>query len=129
MEVRQPLDHLREEIAQETAKQQGIELSGQWIPCIACFKAKARRNAVPKSKYARSASRTWRFFVKLGSSMPTVSLGGHEYVIIFVDNFQRFEIVRFIRKSDTPAGLRNIIAKYITPIGLKIGSIRTHEEG
>ena len=32
-------------------------------------------------------------------------------------------------KSDAAASLRNIIAEYITPAGLKIGSIRTDEGG
>ena len=33
------------------------------------------------------------------------------------------------KKSNAAAALRNIIAEYITPAGLKIGSIRTDEGG
>lgn len=57
--------------------------------------------------------------------MPAMSLGGREYVMIRVDDFKRFKIVRFLRKSGALTALRNTIAEYITPAGLKIGSIRT----
>ena len=61
--------------------------------------------------------------------MPATSLGGSKYVMICVDSFLRSKIVRFLKKSDATAALRNIIAKYITSAGLKIGSIRTDEGG
>ena len=61
--------------------------------------------------------------------MPATSLGGSEYVMICVDNFSRFKIVWFLKKSDAADALRNIIAEYITLAGLKIGSIRTDEGG
>ena len=61
--------------------------------------------------------------------MPTTSVGGSKYVMIYVDDFSRFKIVRFLKKSDTAAALTGIIAEYITPAGLKIGSIRTDEGG
>lgn len=54
--------------------------------------------------------------------MLTMSLGGRKYVMICV-------IVRFLRNRDAPAASRNLIAKYITPAGLKIVSIRTDERG
>ena len=51
--------------------------------------------------------------------------------MICEDDFSRFKIVRFLKKkkNDAVAALRNIIAEYITPAGLKIGSIRTDEGG
>ena len=62
--------------------------------------------------------------------MPATSLGGSKYVMICVDDFSRFKIVWFLKKkSDAAAALRNIIAEYITPNGLKIDSIRTDEGG
>ena len=61
--------------------------------------------------------------------MPTTSVGGSKYVMICVDDFSRFQIVRFLKKSDTAAALTGIITEYITPAGLKIGSIRTDEGG
>ena len=61
--------------------------------------------------------------------MSATSVGGGKYVMICVDDFSRFKIVRFLKKSDTAAALTNIIAEYITPAGLKIDSIRTDEGG
>ena len=50
----------------------------------------------------------WVFFVHLVRSMPTTSLGGSKYVMICVDDFSRFKIVRFLNKSDAAAALRSI---------------------
>ena len=61
--------------------------------------------------------------------MPATNLGGSKYVMICVDDFSRLKIVRFLKKSDAAAALRNIIAEYITPAGLKIGYIGTDEGG
>ncbi|CAN0392738.1 unnamed protein product, partial [Ascophyllum nodosum] len=119
-----------EQIPRDTTKQLGVELSGQWTPCVASSKAKARRNVWPKSTNTRSISRAGRFFVDLGGSMPATSLGDSKYVMTCVDDSSRFKIVRVLKKkSDAAAALRNIIAEYITPAGLKIGSIRADEGG
>ena len=131
MEMHRLLGHPSEKITRDTAKTLGVELSGPWTPCVACSKAKARRNAVPKSTNTRSIRRVGRFFVDLGRSMPATSLGGSKYVMICVDDFSRMKIVRFLKKGDAAAALRNIIAEYTTRAGLKIGSmnIRTDEGG
>ena len=50
--------------------------------------------------------------------MPATSLGDSKYVMICVDDFLRSKIVRFLKKSDAAAALRNIIAEYTTPAGL-----------
>ena len=56
--------------------------------------------------------------------MPATSFGGSMNVMIFVDDFLRYKIVRFLKKSDAPTALRNIIIKYyIIPAGLTIGSV------
>ena len=124
MGMRRLLGHSSEQITRDTAKKLGVKLSGPWTPCVACSKAKARRNAVPKSTYTRSTRRAGRFFVDLGGSMPATSLGSSKYVMIRVDDFSRFKLVRFLKtKSDAAAALRNIIAEYITRAGLKIGSL------
>ena len=47
--------------------------------------------------------------------------------MICVDDFSCFKIVRFVKKSDAAAALRNIIAEYITPAGSKIDFIPTDE--
>ena len=56
--------------------------------------------------------------------MPATSFGGSMNVMICVDDFLRYKIVRFLKKSDAPTALRNIItAYYIIPAGLTIGSV------
>ena len=101
-----------EKITRDTAKQLGVELSGPWTPCVVYSKAKARRNSVPNSTNTRSTRRAGRFFVDLGGSMPATSLGGSKYVTIFVYDFSRFKIVRFLKKkSDAAAIPINIIAE------------------
>ena len=118
MEMHRLLGHPSEQITRDTAKQLGVQLSGSWTPCVACSKAKARRNAVPKSTNTRSTCIVERLFVDLGGSMPATSLGGRKYVMICVNDFSRFKIVRFLKKkSDAAAALRNIIAEYITLLG------------
>ena len=51
--------------------------------------------------------------------------------MICEDDFSRFKIVRFLKKkkNDAAAALTNIIAEYITPAGLEIGSIQPDEGG
>ena len=59
--------------------------------------------------------------------MPATSFGGSMKVMICMDDFSRYKIVRFLEKSDAPTALRNIITEYIIPAGLTIDSIRTDE--
>ena len=130
MKMHRLLGHPSEKITRDTAKQLGVELSVPWTLCVAGSKAKGRRNATPKSMNTRSSRRAGRFFVDLGGSMPATSLGGSKYVMICVYDFSCFKINRFLKKkSDAAAALRNIMAEFITPAGLKIGSIRTDEGG
>ena len=44
------------------------------------------------------------------------SLGGNTcYIVIFVDNYTRFKVVKFVKKkSDTTAALLSLAADYVT---------------
>ena len=54
------------------------------------------------------------------------SLGGNSYVVIFVDDCNRFKVVKFVKKkSNTTAALLSLIADYITPQKLSIKCVRT----
>ena len=58
------------------------------------------------------------------------SLGGNNYVVIFVDDYTRFKVVKFVKKkSDTTAALLSMVADYITPQKLSIKCIRTDNGG
>ncbi|CAN0391894.1 unnamed protein product [Ascophyllum nodosum] len=58
------------------------------------------------------------------------SLGGNSYVVIFVDDCNRFKVVKFVKKkSNTTAALLSLIADYITPQKLSIKCVRTDYGG
>ena len=55
------------------------------------------------------------FFIGVGWSMKHSSHSESNYVIIFVDNYTRFKVVKFVKKkSDTTAALLSLVADYIT---------------
>ncbi|CAM9125092.1 unnamed protein product [Ascophyllum nodosum] len=58
------------------------------------------------------------------------SLGGNNYVVIFVDDYTHFKVVKFVKKkSDTTAALLSMVVDYITPQKLSIKCIRTDNGG
>ena len=57
-------------------------------------------------------------------------MGGNSYVVIFVDDRTRFQVVKFVKKkSNTTAALLSLIADYITPQKLSIKCVRTDNGG
>ena len=57
-------------------------------------------------------------------------MGGNSYVVIFVDDRTRFQVVKFVKKkSNTTAALLPLIADYITPQKLSIKCVRTDNSG
>ncbi|CAN0429329.1 unnamed protein product, partial [Ascophyllum nodosum] len=98
--------------------------------CETCFQVKAKRHAVPKKTDERASVKGQRFFVDVGGPMKHSSLGGNNYVVIFVDDYTRFKVVKFVKKkSDTTAALLSMVAGYITPQKLSIKCIRTDNGG
>ncbi|CAN0452183.1 unnamed protein product, partial [Ascophyllum nodosum] len=98
--------------------------------CETCFQVKAKRHAVPKKIDERASVKGQRFFVDVGGPMKHSSLGGNNYVVIFVDDYTRFKVVKFVKKkSDTTAALLSMVADYITPQKLSIKCIRTDNGG
>ena len=130
MEVHRMLAHPSGDITRKTTEMMGVETTGQWGVCETCFQVKAKRHAVPKKTDERASARGQRFFVYVGGPMKHSSLGVNSYVVIFVDDCTRFEVVKFVKKkSDTTAALLSLIADYITPQKLSIKRIRTDNGG
>ena len=130
MEVHRMLAHPSEVITRKTAAMMGIETTGQWGACETCFQVKAKRHAVPKKTDERASVKGQRFFVDVGGPMKHSSLGGNNYVVIFVDDYTRFKVVKFVKKkSDTTAAFLSMVADYITPQKLSIKCIRTDNGG
>ena len=58
------------------------------------------------------------------------SLGGNTYIVIFVDNYTRFKVVKFVKKKrDTTAALLSLTANYITLQEQSIKCTRTDNSG
>ena len=58
------------------------------------------------------------------------SLGGKSYVVIVVDDCNRFKVVKFVKKkSTTTAALLSLIADYIIPQKLSIKCVRMDNGG
>ena len=124
------LAHPSEDITRRTAEIMGIQTTGQWGTCEACLQAKAKRHAVPKMTNERAGKKGQRFYVDVRGPMKHSSLGGNSYVVIFVDDYTRFKVVKFVKKkSDTTAALLSFIADYITPQELSIKCVRTDNGG
>ena len=91
-------------------------------------KSKTIRRAKHDGKRANVKEK--RFYVDVGGPMKHSSLGGNNYVVIFVDDCTGFKAVKFTKnKSDTAAALLSFIADYITPHELSIKCIRTDSGG
>ena len=116
MEAHRILAHPSQDITRKTAEIMGIETTGQWGACETCFQAKVKRHAVPKKTGERASVKGQRFFGDVVGPMKHSSLGGNNYVVIFVDDCTHFKVVEFVKKkSNTTAALLSLIADYITP--------------
>ena len=75
----------------------------------------------------RSSVKEQQFFVDVGGPMKHSSLGGKNYVAIFVGEYTRFKVVKFVKtKSNTTAVLLSLIG---TSQELLIKWIRTGNGG
>ena len=71
---------------------------------------------MPKMIDEKTSVKGQRFFVDVDGPMKHSSLGGNKYVVIFVDDYIRFKVVKLVKKkSDTTAALSSLITDYITP--------------
>ena len=73
----------------ETAKQQGINLTGTLVTCSGCVQAKGRRVSVPTTTSSRMEHRLHRVFVDLAGPRKIASAGGGLYLILFKDDATR----------------------------------------
>ena len=66
----------------------------------------------------RSNVKGKRFNVDVGGPMKHSSIGGNNYVVIFVDDCTQLKVVKFSKnKNNTTAALLFLIADYITSQG------------
>ena len=89
-----------EDLLRKTAKQIGVKLQGQLVPCQGCSGAKRIRKPVKPFTYIRAAKPAERFFIDLSGPKSVQSPGGKEYMAIVRDDFSRFTRVFFLRIKD-----------------------------
>ena len=74
--------HMHEDLLRKTAKQIGVKLQGQLVPCQGCSEAKGIKKRVKSFTYTRPAKPAERCFVDLSGPTSVQSLGGKEYMMI-----------------------------------------------
>ena len=124
------LDHPSENITRGTARMSGVPLTGTQRPCVQCSESRVRRYAVPKSTESLTNERAERFFIDITGPFHATYLGGHRYAMLCVDDFTRFQFIRFLKhKRDAAKELLKLVAEHIAPLGIKIGTVRTDGGG
>ena len=82
--------HMHEDLLRKTAKQIGVKLRGQLVPCQGCSEAKGIRKPFKTFTYTRATKRAERCFVDLSGPKSVKSMGGKEYMMIARDDYSRF---------------------------------------
>ena len=108
--------HMHEDLRRKTAKQIGVKLQGQLVPCQGCTEAKGIKNLVKPFIYTRATKLAERCFVDVSGPKSVKSTGGKEYMMIKRDDFSRFTKVFFLRNKDETA---TYFAKYLAEIALR----------
>ena len=96
MKVHCMLAHSSEVMMRKTPEAIGITTTGQWGFCEACLQAQAKRYDVPNMVEERANVKGQRFFVAVGGPMKHSSPVGNNYVVIFVDDYTRLKVVKFV---------------------------------
>ena len=94
---------MHEGLLRKTAKQIGVKLQGQLVPCQGCSGAKGIRKPARPFTYTRAAKPAERCFVDLSGPKSVKSTGEKEYMMIVKDDFSRFTRVFFLRIKDETA--------------------------
>ena len=81
----------------------GIATTGQQGSCGTCLQVKVKRHVVLKMTDKRVSVKKQRFFFVVGGPMKHSSLGGNKYVVIYVDDYTRFKVVKLIKKKSDMA--------------------------
>ena len=104
------LVHSHAETLRETARQRGVKVVGELVPCAGCSAAKGRRMPVPRSTNSRSANALERLVIDLSEKRSTSS-SDHHYRLMIVDGFSRFGWTYVLKeKSDVPAVFAGFLA-------------------
>ena len=92
------LAHFHADTLRETARQMGIKVFGELVPCAGCSEAKGRRMAVPWTTECRSTRPLERLFVDPSGQQPR-SAGGAQYLMMIVDDYSRVGWPYFLKRK------------------------------
>ena len=81
--------HMHEDLLRITAKQLGVQLRGELLPCQGCSEAKGFRKRAKPFTHNRADKPAGRLFVDLTGPKPVLSRGGRKYMLIVRDDFSR----------------------------------------
>ena len=111
--------HMHEDLLRKTAKQIGVKLQGQLVPCQGRSEAKGIRKPVKPFTYIRAVKPAERCFVDLSGPKWVQSPGGKEYMMVR-DGFSRFTRVFFLRTKDETATYFSKYLAEIAPCKVKV---------
>ena len=103
--------HTHKVLLKQTAKQQGVSLSGELHECRGCPMAKNLRKPIARSTDTRADNKLERVFVDLSGKMAVPSIGGKRCTLIVRDCHTRWTRVYFLsKKSDAASALESFLA-------------------
>ena len=79
--------HMHEDLLRMTAKQLGVQLRGELLPCQGCSEAKGLRKGVKPFTHNRGDKPVGRLFVDLTGPKAILSRGGKKYMMIVKRRF------------------------------------------
>jgi len=116
--------HAHEGLLRETAKQQGVKLTGTLVTCSGCVQAKGRRASIPTTTSSRKALPLQRVFVDLAGPRKIASAGGALYLILFKDDATRMGWL-YPLKSKSAADVTAATRKFLADVGGAVECFRT----
>ncbi|CAN0512131.1 unnamed protein product, partial [Laminaria digitata] len=116
--------HAHEGLLRETARQQGVKLTGTLVTCSGRVQAKGRRASVPKTTSSRMEHRLQRVFVDLTGPRNIASEGGTLYPILFKDHATRMGWF-YPLKSKSAADVAAATKQFLADVGGDVKCFRT----
>ena len=91
--------HIQEALHEQTAKQQGVSLSGELHECRGCSMAKGLRKPIARSTDTRADKKLQRVFVDLSGKMAVPNIGGKRDTLTVRDDHTLFTRMYFLAKK------------------------------
>ena len=122
------LGHINKNQLIQTAKINGIELTGKLMVCEGCSLAKSRAKSIKKITENKSERPGERLFIDTSGPF-SKTIKGNRYWIKIVDDYSRYSWSRFVKKkSELPDKVISVM-KTILALGYKIKKIRMDNAG